>query len=62
MEKEAIVFSDYWRAYQAVIPTAQLERWNNPLWQHLARFVRKTLPFYKWIKMHEIWFKTLLVG
>jgi len=42
--KEAIVFSDYWRAYQVVIPTdqhrpggketgetAHIERWNNTL-------------------------------
>ena len=42
--KEAIVFSDYWSAYQAVIPsgkqrpvgketgeTAHIERWNNTL-------------------------------
>jgi len=49
--KEAIVFSDYWSAYQAVIPsgkqrpvgketgeTAHIERWNNTLRQQLARF------------------------
>jgi len=54
--KEAIVFSDYWSAYQAVIPseqqrpvgketgeTAHIERWNNTLWKQLARFVCKTL-------------------
>jgi len=71
--KEAIVFSDYWRAYQAVIPTAQhrpegketgetahIERWNNPLRQHLARFVRKTLSFSKRIKMHEIGLKLFI--
>jgi len=65
--KEAIVFSDYWSAYRAVIPneqqrpvgketgeTAHIERWNNTLWQQLARFVRKTLSFSKCIKMHEI--------
>jgi len=51
--KEAIVFSDYWSAYRAVIPseqqrpvgketreTAHIERWNNTLQQQLARFVR----------------------
>ena len=27
--------------------TSHIERWNNPLRQHLARFVRKTLSFSK---------------
>ncbi len=71
--KEAIVFSDYWNAYQAVIPseqhrpvgketgeTAHIERWNNTLRQHLARFVRKTLSFSKCIKMHEICLKLFI--
>ena len=65
--KEAIVFSDYWSAYQAVIPseqqrlvgketeeTAHIERWNNTLRKQLARFLRKTLSFSKCVKMHEI--------
>ena len=56
--KEAIVFSAYWSAYQAVTPseqhrpvgketgeTAHIERWNNILRQQLACFVRKTLSF-----------------
>jgi len=51
--KEAIVFSDYWSAYRAVIPseqqrpvgketreTAHIERWNNTLRKQLARFLR----------------------
>jgi insertion element IS1 protein InsB len=51
-------FTDFWAAYQAVIPeeqhsavgketgeTAHVERWNNTLRQRLARFVRKTLSF-----------------
>ena len=51
-------FTDFWRAYQAVIPeaqhsavgketgeTAHVERWNNTLRQRLARFVRNTLSF-----------------
>ena len=51
--KEAIVFSDYWSAYRAVIPSEQqrpvgketgeaahIERWNNTLRQQLARFLR----------------------
>ena len=56
--KEAIVFSAYWGAYQAVSPgeqhrpvgketgeTAHIERWSNTLRQQLTRFVRKTLSF-----------------
>lgn len=59
-------FTDFWRAYQAVIPeeqhaavgketgeTAHVERWNNTLRQRLARFVRKTLSFSKSPVMHE---------
>ena len=65
--KEAIVFSDYWSAYRAVIPieqqrpvgketgeTAHIERWNNTLRKQLVRFLRKTLSFSKCVKMHEI--------
>ena len=71
--KKGIVFSDYWKAYQAVIPdqqhhpvgketgeTAHVERWNNTLRQHLARFVRKTLSFSKCIPMHEVCLKLFL--
>ncbi len=60
-------FSDFWDAYQAVIPedqltqvaketgeTAHVERWNCTLRQRLARFVRKTLSFSKSILMHTI--------
>ncbi len=59
-------FTDFWAAYQAVIPeeqhtavgketgeTAHVERWNNTLRQRLARFVRKTLSFSKSLLMHE---------
>jgi len=59
-------FTDFWGAYQAVIPeeqhtavgketgeTAHVERWNNTLRQRLARFVRKTLSFSKSLVMHE---------
>lgn len=58
-------FTDFWQAYQAVIPeeqhsaigketgeTAHVERWNNTLRQRLARFVRKTLSFSKSLMMH----------
>ena len=60
-------FTDFWKAYQLVIPpaqhtavgkesgeTAHVERWNNTLRQRLARFVRKTLSFSKSDVMHEI--------
>jgi insertion element IS1 protein InsB len=58
-------FTDFWAAYQAVIPdeqheavgqesgeTAHVERWNNTLRQRLARFVRMTLSFSKSRVMH----------
>lgn len=66
-------FTDFWRAYQAVIPeeqhtavgketgeTAHIERWNNTLRQRLARFVRKTLSFSKSLIMHEACLKLFL--
>jgi len=71
--KEAIVFSDYWSAYQAVIPSEQqrpvgketgeaahIERWNNTLRKQLVRFLRKTLSFSKCVKMHEICLKLFI--
>ncbi len=61
------VFTDFWNAYQAVIPqeqhqatgkgegqTCHIERFNNVLRQRLARFVRRTLSFSKNDQMHEI--------
>jgi len=58
--KPAPCFTDFWQAYQAVIPDephqavgketglkAQLEPFNPPVSQALARFVRKTLSFSK---------------
>ncbi|WP_201392234.1 IS1 family transposase [Ktedonobacter sp. SOSP1-52] len=66
-------FTDFWGAYQAVIPeeqhiaagketgeTAHVERWNNTLRQRLARFVRKTLSFSKSLVMHEACLKIFL--
>lgn len=65
--QDGYCFSDFWEAYQLVIPpeqhsavgkesgeTAHVERWNNTLRQRLARFVRKTLSFSKSDGMHEI--------
>lgn len=66
-------FTDFWVAYQAVIPedqhiaagkaageTAHVERWNNTLRQRLARFVRKTLSFSKSLGMHDACLKLFL--
>ncbi len=66
-------FTDFWAAYQAVIPedqhtatsketgeTAHVERWNTTLRQRLARFVRKTLSFSKSLVMHEACLKLFL--
>ena len=65
--KRGTIFSDFWDAYQAVIPdeqhqtvtkdsglTAHVERFNNIIRQRLARFVRKTLSFSKSEHMHLI--------
>jgi IS1 family transposase len=65
--------TDFWRAYQAVIPeeqhsavgketgeTAHVERWNNTLRQRLARFVRKTLSFSKSMFMHDAYLNLFL--
>jgi len=62
----ALAFTDFWEAYQKVIPEGQhapggkgsgqtnhIERFNNTLRQRLARFVRKTLSFSKSETMHE---------
>jgi IS1 family transposase len=65
--KQAVCYSDFWSAYQAVIPDEQhqavtkqsgltnhIERFNNTIRQRLARFVRKTLSFSKSEQMHLI--------
>ncbi len=64
--RTAHCYSDFWAAYQAVLPedqhtavgkesgqTNHVERWNNTLRQRLGRFVRKTLSFSKCERMHE---------
>lgn len=63
--KGSICYSDFWEAYQEVIPeeqhqatakeegeTSHVERWINTLRQRLSRFVRKTLSFSKSPQMH----------
>lgn len=65
--KQGICFTDFWEAYQTVLPdeqhqavgkdsgsTAHVERFNNTIRQRLARFVRKTLSFSKSDHMHLI--------
>lgn len=64
--KRANCYSDFWEAYQEVIPeeqheatgkeegeTCPVERWINTLRQRLSRFVRKTLSFSKSRQMHH---------
>jgi IS1 family transposase len=71
--RHAHCFSDFWEAYQLVIPAAQhtpvskqsgetahVERWNNTLRQRLGRFVRKTLSFSKSEAMHELCLRLFL--
>lgn len=71
--RQATCYSDFWQAYQMVIPseqhravgketgkTAYIKLWNNTLRQHLARFVRKTLSFSKCFDMNEICLKFFL--
>ena len=63
--KRAKCYSDFWEAYQLVIPSAQheavgkesgktnhVERWNNTLRQRLGQFVRKSLSFSKSWDLH----------
>ena len=69
--REATCYTDFWEAYQAVIPetqhqasgkgsgqTAHIERWNNTLRQRLGQFVRKTPSFSKSDLMH--WYRLKL--
>ncbi len=71
--RTAHCYSDFWEAYQLVIPAAQhtaagketgltahVERWNNTLRQRLGRFVRKSLSFSKSEKMHDICLRLFL--
>lgn len=66
----AMLYTDYWEAYQAVLPskrhravgketglTSYVERFNNTLRQRVSRLVRKTLSFSKKLDNHKaaIW-------
>jgi insertion element IS1 protein InsB len=70
--RQATCYTDFWAAYQAVIPeaqhvagkgtgaTAHVERWNNTLRQRLGAFVRKTLSFSKCDNLHYARLKLFL--
>ena len=71
--RRAVTFTDFWDAYQKVVPQEQhvavgkgsgqtnhIERFNNTLRQRLARFVRQTLSFSKTNEMHEICLRLFL--
>jgi IS1 family transposase len=71
--RHAHCYSDFWEAYQLVIPSAQhtavgketgltahVERWNSTLRQRLGRFVRKSLSFSKSDMMHELCLRLFL--
>ena len=66
----AIIYTDHWQAYQAVLPsrrhyavsqetglTNYIERFNNTLRQRVSRLVRQTLSFSKKLDNHigAIW-------
>lgn len=64
--RSAHCYSDFWKAYVAVIPdehhtavgiksgqTSRVERLNNTLRQRLGRLVRQTLSFSKSLVMHK---------
>jgi len=66
----AVIYSDHWDAYQAVLPrkrhhavgketglTSYIERFNNTLRQRVSRLVRQTLSFSKKLDNHisAIW-------
>jgi insertion element IS1 protein InsB len=64
--REATCYTDFWAAYQRVIPqdqhravgkqtgeTAQVECWNNTLRQRRGAFVRKTLSFSQCDYLHH---------
>ena len=72
--KRGRLYSDFWKAYQAVLPpeqhqacgkeegqTIHVERFNLTLRQRLPRFVRKTLSFSKSYLMHVIQLRLFFV-
>lgn len=72
--QNCISYSDFWEAYQRVLPeathfsvgkesgqTAHMERWYGTLRQRQARFVRKTLSFSKSEAFHHMVTKWYIV-
>jgi Peptidase family M20/M25/M40/IS1 transposase len=63
--RTATCYTDFWKAYQAVVPDAQhaagkgagetapIEQFNDTLRQRPGEFVRKTLSFLKCDRMHD---------
>ena len=65
--KRAVLYTDFWDSYQAVLPkkrhravgkgsgeTNHIERFNNTLRQRCSNLVRKTLSFSKSLEIHKI--------
>ena len=72
--RNCLVYSDFWKAYQQVIPddqhiavgkdsgeTNHMERWYCTLRQRQARYVRKTLSFSKCDAFHHMVTKWFIV-
>lgn len=72
--RHCFCFSDFWRAYQAVLPidqhqavgkgsgeTSHMERWYNTLRQRVARFTRRTLAFSKTDTNHQLFFNWFVI-
>jgi IS1 family transposase len=69
--ERALAYTDFWRAYAAVLPSEQheavgkesgltsyVERFNNTARQRISRLVRKTLSFSKKLQNHigALWY------
>jgi len=69
--RRALAYTDFWRAYAAVLPRHQhqavgkesgltnyVERFNNTARQRISRLVRKTLSFSKKLQNHigALWY------
>ena len=72
--RHAYCYSDFWQAYQAVLPeeqhqavgketglTAHMERWYNTARQWLGRMTRKTLSFSKKDEWHELFIRWFII-
>jgi IS1 family transposase/transposase-like protein len=72
--RQAYCYSDFWQAYQNVIPaeqhsavgketgeTAHMERWYNTLRQWVGRMTRKTLSFSKKDEWHDLFIRWFII-